>query len=281
MKQYRLNRMFNPESGNLLDVAIDHGIFGEPSFLTGLENPVEAITRLAEAGPDVIQLTPGAAPLLQSLPSRHKPALLMRADVANVYGNPLDSHLFSVHADDAVERAVRLDAAAVVANLLQVVGKPHLRQQSIESILALRAAADRYSMPLMIEPLVMQDNAKGGYAVDGDADKIVTLVRQAIELGADLVKADPTDDPDEYHRVIETAAGVPVLVRGGGRTSDHELLRRTEEVLRQGARGIVYGRNIVQHSDPVGITRALMSVVHDGVSADDALSRLTQLKGEG
>lgn len=69
----------------------------------------------------------------------------------------------------------------------------------------------------------------------------------------------------------------PVLVRGGGRTTDLELLTRTEEGLKQGARAIVYGRNIVQHADPVGITRALMSVVHEGISGQEALDTLNAM----
>ena len=55
--------------------------------------------------------------------------------------------------------------------------------------------------------------------VDGDITKILPLVRQAVELGADVIKADPTDDPEEYHKVIQTAR-VPVLVRGGGKAND-------------------------------------------------------------
>jgi DhnA family fructose-bisphosphate aldolase class Ia len=106
--------------------------------------------------------------------------------------------------------------------------------------------------------------------VDGDPGKIVPLVRQAVELGADIIKADPTADPADYHRVIETAGGVPVLVRGGGRAGELEILRRTEALLLQGASGIVYGRNIIQHPNPAGITRALMAVVHDGVPAERA-----------
>ena len=66
----------------------------------------------------------------------------------------------------------------------------------------------------MVEPLVMK---RRGYGVDGDVEKIVPLVRQATELGADVIKADPTDDLSDYHRVIEAAGGRPVLVRGGGR----------------------------------------------------------------
>jgi fructose-bisphosphate aldolase, class I len=93
-------------------------------------------------------------------------------------------------------------------------------------------------------------------------EKIVPLVRQAVELGADVVKADPTDEPADYHRVVQAASGVPVLVRGGGRVSDDEVLARTRAVIEQGAAGIVYGRNVIQHPDPAGMTRALMAVVH-------------------
>ena len=90
-------------------------------------------------------------------------------------------------------------------------------------------------------------------------------MRQAVELGADVIKADPTDDPEDYPRVIEAAGSRPVLVRGGGRVSDDEILGRTETVIRQGAAGIVYGRNVVQHDDPGAMTRALMAIVHGGV----------------
>lgn len=148
-----------------------------------------------------------------------------------------------------------------------------MREANIRSIMALRAEATRYAMPLMIEPLVMKDNATagGGYMVDGDTDKIMTLVRQARELGADLIKADPTDNVEDYYKIIEVAGDVPVLVRGGGRVDDRTLLERTAAVLAQGARGIVYGRNVVQHDNPSGITRALMAVLHDKAGVDDAL----------
>ena len=104
--------------------------------------------------------------------------------------------------------------------------------------------------------------------------KIIPLVRQAAELGADIIKADPTDDIAIYGRVIETAGGIPVLVRGGGRAPEAEILARTAGLLRQGAAGLVYGRNIIQHPHPEKITRALMAVVHDGATPEAALALL-------
>ena len=86
-------------------------------------------------------------------------------------------------AGSGVACAASADAVAVCANLMQLPGHPAIRDANIRSIMALREQATRYAMPLMIEPLVMQDNATagGGYMVDGDTAKVVTLVRQAVE----------------------------------------------------------------------------------------------------
>jgi len=268
MKFARLHRLFNPSSKRCLNVAVDHGFFNEFDFLSGIEKMSKAVATLVEAGPDVIQLTVGQAPILQNLPRRPKPALALRTDVANVYGKELPRSLFSRMIGNPVEQGLRLDAACVVVNLFQIPNQPEVGDQCIQNITALKPECDRYGMPLMIEPLVFQPNAKaGGYMVDGDPRKILPLVRQAVELGADIIKADPTTDAAEYHRVIEIAGSIPVLVRGGGRAPDDEILRRTEILIQQGASGIVYGRNIIQHPDPAGMVKALMAIVHDGATA--------------
>lgn len=272
MKAFRLNRLFNATSGRCFDVAVDHGFFNQPGFLSGIENIGRTVAALVAAGPDAIQLTVGQARHLQGLASPGKPRLVLRMDVANVYGRELPGTRFTSLIDEPILQAVRLDAACVCVNLFQIPGAPEVTAQCVENIHRLKSQSDHYAMPLMVEPLVFRPNAEaGGYMVDGDETKIVHLVRQAVELGADVIKADPTDDVGRYHRVIEAAGDVPVLVRGGGRVSDREILTRTQGLLAEGARGIVYGRNIIQHANPKGIVRALMAMVHDGVGAEDAL----------
>jgi DhnA family fructose-bisphosphate aldolase class Ia len=253
----RLNRLFAAD-GRCFDVAVDHGFVNEAAFLTGIEDMASVVRTLVDAAPDAIQLSPGQARLLQDVPGPRKPALVLRADLANVYAAQLPRVVFSHVVDDAVGHAVRLDAACVVVNLLLLPDQPDLHWQCVRNVSALKAACEPVGMPLMVEPLVM----KAGYAVDGDADKIVGIVRQAIELGADIIKADPTDDVSDYHRVVQAAGGLPVLVRGGGRIPDEEVFSRTRALMEQGAAGIVYGRNVIQHADPAGMTRALMDIVH-------------------
>ena len=275
LKSFRLNRLFNPRSNRCFDVAIDHGFFNERSFLPGIENLAAAVHTLVEAAPDAIQLTIGQAPLLQALPGRFKPSLVLRTDVANVYGKELPRTLFSRMIADPVEQALRLDATCVVVNLFRIPDQPEVSDQCIQNILSIKPHCDRYGMPLMIEPLVFQPNAKaGGYMVDGDPEKILPLVRQAVELGADIIKADPTDDVGIYRQVVDIAGRIPVLVRGGGKAPDEEILQRTEVLIQQGAAGIVYGRNVIQHANPAGMTRALMSIVHEGATARDAAKHL-------
>ena len=273
MKSYRLNRLFNAKSGRCFDVAVDHGFFNQPGFLTGIEDMRQVVQTLAAAGPDAIQLTVGMARHLQDLPGRLKPSLVLRTDVANIYGKELPTTRFSLMLEETMLQAVRLDAACVCVNLFQIPGAPEVHQQCVENILRLKPQADFYGMPMMIEPLVFQPNATaGGYMVNGDETAITHLVRQAAELGADIIKADPTDDVGIYHKVVAAASGIPILVRGGGRVSDLEILTRTEGLLAQGASGIVYGRNVIQHPHPRGIVRALMAIVHDGASVESALT---------
>lgn len=274
---YRLNRLFHPVSRRCFDVAIDHGFFNEPGFLAGIENIGRAVATVAGAGPDAIQLTVGQAAHLQELPGRLKPSLVLRIDVANVYGQKLPRTLYSRVIADAVEQAVRLDAACMCVNLFSIPDEPEVGEQCVENILRLKPLSERHGMPLMIEPLVFRPNAEaGGYMGDGDERKIIPLVRQAAELGAHVIKADPTDQVSLYHRVIEAAGRVPVLVRGGGKVGDREILQRTHDLLAQGAAGIVYGRNIIQHAKPAAITRALMGLVHDNLTVDQSLAIVQQ-----
>jgi len=269
----RMNRLFGRD-GKCLQVALDHGSVNVASLLPGMENMQRVVATVAAANPDAVLLTPGQAHWLQDLPQKPKPALAVRTDITNFYIVPTPEHIHCCLFDDAVEQAVALDAACVVVNLLWAPDQPDLHGQCVQNIMRLKAGCQHYGMPLMVEPLVMLPDHKGGYRLNTDISKTIALARQSVELGADIVKADIAEELHEYHLVVEAASPRPLLPRGGARVSDQEILSRTYELIQEGASGIVYGRNIYQHPSPACMVRACMAVVHEGATVTRALEIL-------
>jgi DhnA family fructose-bisphosphate aldolase class Ia len=90
----------------------------------------------------------------------------------------------------------------------------------------------------------------------------------AVELGADVIKTEFTGDPDTMREVIE-ACPIPILVLGGTRTgSDEDILNVTLEIVRSGAAGVFFGRNVFQSTN----VPALMQRLHDVLAGGSARS---------
>ena len=269
----RLNRLFS-QNGKCLQVALDHGAVNVPSLIPGIEDMQKVIGAVAAAGPDAILVSTGQAHCLQDLKQNPKPALVIRVDIPNIYCVPTPNRVFCKLIDAAVEQAVALDAAAIVLNLFWAPDQPDLHRQCIANIVRIKPQCERYGMPMMVEPMLLLPDEKGGYKINPDISQTVALARQAVEWGADIVKADLAEQLDEYHLVVEASAPKPLLPRGGARVSDMEILTRTHTLIQQGASGVVYGRNIYQHSHPQRMVRACHAVVHDGATVAAAMAIL-------
>jgi fructose-bisphosphate aldolase, class I len=206
-------------------------------------------------------LPTGGARLLQAIPDRRKPALLLRADTTNAYLAERPTSLYGLPVADAVRRAVALDAVCVVSSLLTFPGQTGLTRDCCANLDTLRNQCDSFGMPLMIEILAMTNNA-GVPLVETGVDAIAPLVRLAVELGADVIKADPPEPAADFAGLVEVAAGVPILASGGIKAPDRVVLERTAALMAAGANGVVYGRNVMWAERPTAMTRALMRIVH-------------------
>ena len=101
-------------------------------------------------------------------------------------------------------------------------------------------------------------------------------VRLCGELGADIVKTNWPGDADSFAKLVEATNGIPVVLAGGSRLEDAELLTRMEQAIAAGAIGCSVGRNIFMHRSPEAITRALARVIREKWSADKALAALQE-----
>jgi fructose-bisphosphate aldolase, class I len=157
-----------------------------------------------------------------------------------------------------VRDAVRLGADAVGYTLY--VGSP-AQEHDFRQYLAIRDEARELGMPLIVwsYPRGTAVDAKGGkdsfYAVDYAA-------RTASELGADVVKVNfPHPEkqdgvPGAYQAefssqqaisaVVRSANRTLLLVSGGERAGDAEMLDKARESMEAGATGLIFGRNVWQ-----------------------------------
>ena len=107
------------------------------------------VDSLVSAKPDAIQMNFGQADLLQLLPGREKPALVMRVDMGNPYNATAHRVMWALlqNKNDPILPVIQMDAACVVVNLFMLPNEPDLFRQWVENISKVRADCDRYGMP--------------------------------------------------------------------------------------------------------------------------------------
>jgi fructose-bisphosphate aldolase / 2-amino-3,7-dideoxy-D-threo-hept-6-ulosonate synthase len=267
----RLKRVIDPTGVSVI-CALDHGMTS-PTFLEPL---ADIATRTAEAvagGANVIMMSKGmirvAAPAFSPSTSL---ALLLSASAMPAEAQP------EVVQIAQVEEAVRLGADAVV--LFTALGG-----DSEPGMIRTLAGVGRECAALGM-PLIAEAEFPTTYALVEDLaeqygfEYLRRNVRLCAELGADIVKTNWPGDEDSFGRLVEAAGGIPVVLAGGSRLDDPELLRRMERAVAAGAIGCSVGRNIFMHSSPEAITRALSRVIRERWSADAAVEELREKTSE-
>ena len=223
VKQYRLNRLFHATSGRCFDVAVDHGFSASPRCSPASRTWRRRSTRSSTPRP-TRSSSPSARP---TCCSAARAATSPRSSCAptspNVYApRAARRALFSQLIDDPVGQA---RAARRRLRRRQPARRPRparLRRDCLRtSIAACAPSATAPAMPLMVEPLVFEPGSRR-LRRRRRRRQDLRLVRQAVELGADVIKADPTDDLADYHRVVTVArrAAARARRRPGHRRGD-------------------------------------------------------------
>ncbi len=269
-KAMRLKRLIDPQGVSVI-CALDHGMTS-PTFLEPLADIAARTAEAVRGGANVIMMSRGMIRVAEPAFSPVTSLALMLSASANPGEN-----IPEVVQIAEVEDAVRLGADAVV--LFTALGGD--TEPAMLRILArVGAECAGLGMPLIAEAefpttYASVEELKQQYGFE----YLRRNVRLCAELGADIVKTNWPGDADSFARLVEAANGQPVVLAGGSRLQDHELLRRMEEAMAAGAIGCSVGRNIFMHSSPVGITRALSRVIRERWPATKAHEALVQELG--
>jgi putative autoinducer-2 (AI-2) aldolase len=251
----RLARIFRPESGRTVMLAVDHGYFQGPT--TGLERVDLDIVPIAPYA-DALMLTRGM--LRSSIPPTHQGGVVMRASGGPSILKDLSNERIAVDLEDAVR--MNVDAVAVQV----FVGGEH-ETQSVENMTRLVDAGYRVGVPVLGVTAV-------GKELTRDARYLGLATRICAELGAQLVK---TYYVAEGFEQVTAGCPVPIVMAGGKKLPEREALDMAYRAVQEGAAGVDMGRNIFQSQAPTAMIQAVAKVVHEDATPGEAFELFTEL----
>ena len=269
-KQMRMKRLIDTDGVSVI-CALDHGMTS-PTFLEPLADITQRARETVAGGANVIMMSKGMIRVAaEAFSPTTSLALLLSASASPDGERPEIVQIADV------EEALRVGADAVV--LFTALGGD-TEAGMIEILAAVGRECAILGMPFIAEAefpttyaTVEELSQRYGF------EYLRRNVRLCAELGADIVKTNWPGDAESFARCVEAANGVPVVLAGGSRLEDAELLSRMEQARQAGAIGCSVGRNIFMHRNPEAITRALSRVIRERWSADKALSALQQELG--
>ena len=254
----RLSRIFNPQSGRTVMLAIDHGYFQGPT--TGLERIDLNILPLVPYA-DTLMLTRG---ILRSIvpPSTSK-SIVLRVSGGTSILKELSNEQIAVD----IEESIRLNVCAMA---VQVFIGGEFEKESIINMTKMVDIGTRYGIPTLAVTAVGTDMAR-------DARYFRLATRICAELGAQYIKSYYIDEGFE---TVTASCPVPIVMAGGKKIPEPDALTMAYNAVQQGASGVDMGRNIFQSEDPVAMIQAVKAVVHNNETPDKAFDLYNTLKNQ-
>ncbi len=263
-KEIRLSKLFSG-GRNAVVVAVDHGEFDGP--LPGMVNLPETVSRI-DSSVDAVLLSPGMLPHCGHVFSgKGSPLAIVRLNWSSHFCFGWSySEGVGVPAASAADMAAA-GADMVLACLTLKTGSESTDAANVEVFGKIVSEAKKLGLPVVGEYFPAATHRLSEEELH---DEILKGCRIAAELGADLIKTFYTCSFSE----VTASCPVPILGLGAEKTPKQvQALELAERIVRDGGRGVVFGRNAVQVADPATFQRALCSVVKDGVSAAEAAAR--------
>jgi len=254
----RLARIFNPESGRTVMLAVDHGYFQGPT--TGLERIDVNILPLVPYA-DTLMLTRG---ILRSIvPASTNKSIVLRVSGGTSILSELSNEEIAVD----IEESIRLNVCAMA---VQVFIGGEYERQSIINMTTMVDWGNRYGIPTLAVTAVGTDMAR-------DARYFRLACRICAELGAHYVK---TYYIEKDFETVTSSCPVPIVMAGGKKIPERDALTMAYNAVQQGASGVDMGRNIFQSESPIAMIQAVKAVVHNNETPEKAFDLYNTLKNE-
>jgi len=264
-KNIKIKKLFKNKK-NLVISALDHVV--EYGVQPGIEDARKAIENC---------MTTDALLLPRFMLKRNwdmftkvtSPAPVVRINWSSSFYYPLDYREGYTTICTNVEEAVEAGAEAIICSLfLEEKDNRKMEVNNVEIFSEIVRQKEKLGIPLIGECYVVEHTEKTPQQVH---DKVKRISRIMTELGADFIKTFYTGE--KFHEVIENTP-VPVFTIGADKlNTDLAVLQKAYDSVRQGASGIIFGRNIFMAQNPKVLTKALNDVINKGLSPKEAATK--------
>lgn len=259
-KAIRMERIMNRNTQKTVIVPMDHGMTAGP--IKGLIDLSGAVDAVAEGGADAVIGHLGL-PKFGHRSYGKDVGLILHLSAASML-SPRPNRKVIVN---TVENALRVGADGVSVHIN--VGDEN-EAEMLKDFGRVVVECIHWGMPLiaMMYPR--------GPKIDDekDVEMVKIAARMGAEMGADFVKTNYTGDAESFAEVVE-GCPAPVLIAGGSKLGDKEMFESIEGAMAAGASGLSIGCNAFQHKSPSLFVKAACSIVHEGLSAAEAMDMLT------
>jgi class I fructose-bisphosphate aldolase len=254
------------EDNRAFVVAYDHGLMLGP--IKGVVDFEPILTKVIEGRPDSLLLSAGQVSRVSKFFwGKGKPSIIIRADWTSA-GRYISGNMKTLQRRMllTVNDVLKLGASAAV--IYSIVGYEDENQEAEDFASLARFARECYDvgLPLIVEPIPLGPKVTGS----NFADTLGMIVRMAVEAGADVIKCSYTGNKESFRKVVQAAGQARVLVLGGEKMPDRAALQMASDSIESGASGVVFGRNVIQSSNPLAMTKAIRAIIHEKANVDEA-----------
>jgi len=259
-KEIRLQRIVDRNSENVVVVPMDHGMSMGP--IPGLYDMRDTISKISEGGATAVLMQKGMIPYGHRTGGKDI-GLIVHLSAGTGMGGDPNAKVIVTTVEEALTFGA--DAVSIHINL-----GADTESQMLKDAGEISRKCQQWGMPLLAMVYPRGSNVTNPY----DVDALKKCARVGAELGADLVKVSYTGDVDTFHEVVK-GCPVPVVIAGGPKmSSDLEILTMVRDSIDAGGHGASIGRNVFQHKNIVGITKAISDIVLHDASIEEAIKNL-------
>jgi len=240
------------KNGKAFFLAYDQGLeHGPKDFNDKNVNP-EYILNIAQKGKFTgIIFQKGIAEKYNKEIKKSKVPLIIKLNgkTSLVGGDPISKQLCTV------KEAINLGASAVGYTIY--IGSIH-ENDMLQEFEKIQREAHSKGIPVIawIYPR--------GKGIKGKSKKelMAYACRVGLEIGADIIKIQYDGNKEDLAWGVKSAGKTKVVIAGGMKTNEKDLLRQVKEIMNTGSIGMAIGRNVWQSKNPLEISDKIRRIIY-------------------